>query len=57
MINNIYYFEYYKQSLKEITDAMKINLELKKPEMDKDFSFSINNPYENIQIGKGTYKY
>lgn len=56
-INGIYYFEYYKQSLKEITDAMEINLELKEPEMDKEFSFSINNPYEDKQIGKGTYKY
>ena len=57
MINNIYYFEYYEQSLDEITDAMKINLGIKKPVMDKDFSFSINNPYEDTQIGKGTYKY
>ena len=36
---------------------MEINLELKEPEMDKEFSFSINNPYEDTQIGKGTYKY
>lgn len=56
-INGIYYFEYYKQSLNEIVDAMKINLELKKPDMDKDFSFSINRPYKSTQIGKGTYKY
>lgn len=56
-INGIYYFEYYKGSLKDVTDAMKINLEIKKPVMDKDFSFSINSPYENKQIGKGTYKY
>ena len=56
-INGIYYFEYYKQSLNEIVDAMEINLELKEPEMDKEFSFSINNPYESTQIGKGTYKY
>lgn len=57
MMNNIYYFMYYKQSLEEIEDAMKINLELEKPEMDKEFSFSINEPYESTQIGKGTYKY
>lgn len=56
-INGIYYFEYYKQSLKEIVEAMEINLELKEPEMDKDFSFSINKPYRDTQIGKGTYKY
>ena len=35
---------------------MKINLEIKKPEMDKEFSFSINNPYEDVQIGKDIYK-
>ena len=56
-ISGIYYFEYYKQSLNEIVDAMEINLELKEPEMDKEFSFSINNPYEDTQIGKGTYSY
>lgn len=56
-INGIYYFEYYKQSLEEIVDAMEINLALKEPEMDKEFSFSINRPYEDTQIGKGTYKY
>ena len=57
MIDGIYYFEYYEQSLDEITNAMKINLGTKKPKMDKDFSFSINNPFESKQIGKGTYKY
>lgn len=57
MINGIYYFEYSKQSLNEVVDAMEINLEIKEPEMDKDFSFSINKPYEDTQIGKGTYKY
>ena len=56
-INGIYYFEYYKQSLEEIVEAMEINLELKEPEMDKEFSFSINRPYEDKQIGKDTYKY
>lgn len=56
-INGIYYFEYYKQSLEEIVDAMEINLALKEPEMDKEFSFSINRPYEDKQIGKDTYKY
>ena len=56
-INGIYYFEYYKQSLEEIVEAMEINLALKEPEMDKEFSFSINRPYEDTQIGKGTYKY
>lgn len=57
MINGIYYFEYSKKSLNEVVDAMEINLEIKEPEMDKDFSFSINKPYKDTQIGKGTYKY
>ncbi len=56
-INSIYYFEYYKQSLAEVVEAMEINLGLIEPEMDKEFSFSINNPYEDTQIGKGTYSY
>lgn len=57
MMNSIYYYKYYEQSLNEVVDAMKINLELETPEMDKTFEFSINSPYESIQIGKGTYKY
>lgn len=56
-INGIYYFEYSKLSLEEVKEAMEINLELKDPVMDKEFSFSINNPYEETQIGKGAYKY
>lgn len=56
-INGLYYFEYYKQSLEEIVTAMKINLELEEPIMDKEFDFSINHPYEDTQIGKGTYRY
>lgn len=56
-MNGIYYYMYYKQSLEEISEAMKINLELQEPVMDKEFDFSINSPYESTQIGKGTYKY
>lgn len=52
MINGIYYFEYSTKSLKQVVDAMKINLGIKKPDMDKEFSFSINKPYEEVQIGK-----
>ena len=36
---------------------MKINLGIKEPKLYKDFEFSINSPYEDKQIGKGTYKY
>ena len=52
MINGIYYFEYSKKSLKEITTAMKVNLEIESPLMDKTFEFSINKPYVDEQIGK-----
>ena len=55
MIDGIYYFEYYEKSLNEIKTAMKVNLELEEPVMDKEFSFSINNPYEDVQVGKITY--
>ena len=51
-IGGIYYFKYSTKSLKQVTTAMKVNLELEKPTMDKDFSFSINDPYEDVQIGK-----
>ena len=51
-INNIYYFEYSKKSLKEITDVMKVNLEKTEIKMDKEFDYSINKPYEDKQIGK-----
>lgn len=56
-MDGIYYYMYYKQSLQEIVSAMKINLELEQPVMDKTFDYSVNEPYENKQIGKGTYKY
>ncbi len=56
-MDGIYYYMYYKQSLQEIVSAMKINLELEQPVMDKEFEYSVNEPYENTQIGKGTYKY
>ena len=52
MIGGIYYYEYSVSSLKQIINAMKINLELIEPKMDKDFSFSINEPYVEKQIGK-----
>jgi beta-lactam-binding protein with PASTA domain len=41
-------------SLKDISDAMKINLGLKDSNMTKSFSFSINTPYEQPTIGKGS---
>ncbi len=51
----LYNFVPYKQSLKEITDAMKINLGLKEHKMVKTFSFDVNEEYEESVIGKGNY--
>ena len=46
---------YYKGSLNEIVEAMKINLGLKNPTIIKTFSFSINTPYVEPIIGNGVY--
>lgn len=53
--SNIYTFQYYKNSLQDIVDAMKVNLELANPTPIKTFSFDINEPYELHVIGKGNY--
>ena len=52
---DLYNFVPYTQSLKEITEAMKINLGLISHKMIKQFSFDINNEYEQQVIGKGEY--
>ncbi|MEG2283700.1 MAG: LCP family protein, partial [Bacilli bacterium] len=44
-----------KGSLDDVIKAMKINLEEIKPNMEKDFNFSINKPYEEVAIGNGKY--
>ncbi len=51
----IYTFQYYKNSLQDIVDAMKVNLELEAPKPIKTFSFDINEPYELSVIGKSVY--
>lgn len=43
-------------SRKDIIQAMKENLELAEHEVIKEFSFSINEPYEKEIIGEGPYK-
>ncbi len=45
-----------KDSKKDIVRAMKENLELEEHEVIKEFSFSINEPYEKELIGYGPYK-
>ncbi len=44
---------YYEKSLNTIIDALKVNLELKEPELIKEFSFDANEKYEQTLIGKG----
>lgn len=45
-------FQYYQKSLDEIVEAMNINLENKKAEYIKNFSFSVKEEYEIPIIGK-----
>lgn len=45
-----------KLSRDDIVKAMKENLGLEESEIIKEFSFSINQPYEKEIIGKGPYK-
>ena len=45
-----------KLSKNDIIQAMKENLELAEHEVIKEFSFSINEPYEKEVIGNGPYK-
>ncbi len=51
-----YTFQYYRQSLDDIVNAMKINLEITKPELIKTFSYNPNEPYEQSIAGKTYYK-
>ncbi len=44
---------YYEDSLNDIVDMMKVNLELEEREVVKTFSFSVNEPYEAYVAGQG----
>lgn len=46
---------YYEESFNEVVNEMKTNLGLIEPTLIKTFSFSINNPYKEQIIGKGTF--
>ena len=52
----LYNYIYYRGSLKDVVDAMKENLELKQTTPIKTFTYSMNEPYEEPIVGKGTYK-
>ena len=49
---SMYTYQYYEESLEEIINAMKENLELINPKLIKTFSFSVKEPYEIAVIGK-----
>jgi len=48
----LYNYIYYSGSLNDITKAMRVNLDLEKPEVITSFSYSINEPYTENVIGK-----
>ena len=45
-----------KQSVEDVSNEMKINLELKDYELVKTFSYEINENYTKKIVGKGPYK-
>lgn len=51
---SLYNYVLYKASVKEVSDAMKENLGIKKGKDIKTFSFNINTPYEKEVIGAKT---
>ncbi len=52
-VNGVYVGGIYDKSYEAVSKAMRVNLELEKPTIIKDFSFSIKNKYEETVIGKG----
>lgn len=51
---SLYNYVLYKASVKEVSDAMKENLGIKKSKVVKNFSFDVNKPYEKEVIGAKT---
>ena len=45
----------HQNSINAVSNAMQENLGLKEKDIIKTFSFNINNPYEEVVIGKGIY--
>lgn len=52
---SLYNYVLYTGSINDVSNAMKINLGLTQPTMVKEFAFSIDEPYEEVVIGKGYY--
>lgn len=53
--SNLYNFIPYQGSIEEIVEMMKINLEIKEAAIRREFSFNVNEPYEEKTVGKGSY--
>lgn len=51
----LYNFVPYKGSISDIVKAMKVNLGLEEAEVEKTFTFDVENEYKETVIGKGTY--
>ncbi len=48
----LYNYVLYQESLDAVVSAMKVNLGLEEPVMEKDFSFDIDEEYEQVVIGE-----
>lgn len=48
---NLYNYVLYDSSIKEVSNEMKINLEIEKPNLIKEFKFNINEEYKEKTIG------
>lgn len=52
---NLYNYVLYEGSVEDVSNAMKVNLEMMEPTLVKTFSFSIDEPYEEVVVGQGVY--
>ncbi len=53
--SNLYNFIPYQGSINDVVEMMKINLGIKESALYKEFSFNVNEPYEEKTIGRGNY--
>ena len=52
---NLYNFVLYNESIREVSNAMKENLGLRRVTLIKEFTFSANEPFESLEIGRGNF--
>lgn len=52
---SVYEYMVYEDSLAEVVQAMKINLGLEEKQIEKEFTFDIDEPYEEVVPGKSGY--